>query len=89
MALLTGTARGTIPVRAAHRFTMDLLAAGGEFNDRIAQELQGRISVAELSGRRRIDVEAAILEALAELVPSGSELDSSIDHMVDLVIDVR
>ena len=68
---------------------MDLLAAGGDFNDRIAQELQGRISVAELSGRRRIDVEAAIVQALAELAPAGPELSSSIDHMVDLVIDVR
>ncbi len=68
---------------------MDLLAAGGDFNDRIAQELQGRISVAELSGKRRIDVEAAIVQALAQLVPNDTPLESSIDHMVDLVIDVR
>ncbi len=78
----------TIPIGAAQVFASDLAAKGGDFNNDVAQNLQAQLAVAELSGLRRIDVEAAVVGALGRFTHEAV-VEDSIDCLIDQVIDLR
>lgn len=80
----------TIPLRAAGIFAADLAAKGGQFNIELAERIRSQIVVAELSGRRRIDFGQAVREVEGN-APGGesSEVNASIDSMINQVIDLR
>lgn len=61
---------------------MAQLRAGGEdFSSELADHLQGRLTVAELSGAMTVDLDRALVEVLA--------IEDSIDALVHMVIDLR
>jgi len=85
--LQTKSATATIPVRAAKVYATDLKNKGGELNDQVASALLSQISVTELMGQRRVDVDPILISALA--TSEEPEVDTSIDSLIDLVIDLR
>lgn len=75
------TSTATISVRAAKTFVTQLRAGGDDFSSELADLLQGRLTVAELSGAKTVDLDPALVEVLA--------IEDSIDALVHLVIDLR
>lgn len=58
-----------------------LRAGGDDFGSELAALLQGRLTVAELSGAMTVDLDRALIEVLA--------VEDSIDALVHMVIDLR
>lgn len=80
----------TIPLRAAGIFAAELAAEGGQFNMALSERIQSQIVVAELSGRRRIDFGQAVRDVEGNgAISESSEVNASIDSMIDQVIDLR
>lgn len=71
----------TISTQATRTFVNHLRAIGDGFSDELADLLDGRLKVAELSGAATIDLDRALIEVLA--------IEDSIDALVHLVIDLR
>ncbi len=79
--LLEKTPAPTISVRAAWAFVTQLRHDGDVIHGEVADKLAGLITVAELSGQERVNVDAALVDVMA--------VEDSIDALVDLVIDLR
>jgi hypothetical protein len=79
--LLEKTQAPTISLRAARAYVNQLRHDGDVIHGEVADKLAGLITVAELSGQERVNVDAALAEAMA--------VEYSIDALIDLVIDLR
>lgn len=71
----------TVSLKTARIYIDQLKSRNDDLATEVAARVQGRITVAELSGQRRVDLDLAIMDSV--------EIDSSIDALVDLVIDLR
>lgn len=71
----------TVSLKTARIYVDQLKSRNDDLATEVAARVQGRITVAELSGQRRVDLDLAIMDSV--------EVDSSIDALVDLVIDLR
>ena len=71
----------TVSLKTARIYVDQLRSRDDELATDVAAKVQGRITVAELSGQSRVDLDLAILDSV--------EVDASIDALVDLVIDLR
>ena len=71
----------TVSLKTARIYVDQLRSRNDELATDVAAKVQGRITVAELSGQSRVDLDLAILDSV--------EVDASIDALVDLVIDLR
>ncbi|NNF54980.1 MAG: hypothetical protein HKN03_11130 [Acidimicrobiales bacterium] len=71
----------TVSLKTARIYVDQLRSRNDDLASEVAAGVQGRITVAELSGQSRVDLDLAILDSM--------EVDASIDALVDLVIDLR
>lgn len=77
----TRTNAPTLSLRAARAFVAQLRQGSDVVHHEVADKLAGLITVAELSGQHRVDVDTTLVEAMA--------VETSIDALIDLVIDLR
>ena len=71
----------TVSLKTARIYVDQLRSRHDDLATDVAAKVQGRITVAELSGQSRVDLDLAILDSV--------EVDASIDALVDMVIDLR
>ncbi len=71
----------TVSLKTAKIYVDQLRSRHDDLATDVAAKVQGRITVAELSGQSRVDLDLAILDSV--------EVDASIDALVDMVIDLR
>ncbi len=71
----------TVSLATARIYVNQLEETNDDLAQAVAGRIRGRITVAQLSGRPRVDLELAIVDSI--------EVDTSIDALVDAVIDLR